>query len=104
MLLKLCQIGGNPSVSCTRNRSFVGANHVSRYPPFVAVTLEMPGNGFTSTANVFVSLNAGTPPAVTIVVSTLLVPACARSGVHVITPFVALITGTFGPVTVLVRV
>ena len=64
----------------------------------------MPGNAFTITANTFVSLNAGTPPAVTTVVSTLLVPACEKSGVHVITPVLGLITGTFVPVTVLVSV
>ena len=64
----------------------------------------MLGNAFTMTANTFVSLNAGTPPAVTTVVSTLLVPACEMSGVHMITPFVALITGRFVPVTVLLKV
>src|ERR1017187_4782789 len=58
--------------------------------------------GLTTTPKLFVALNAGNPPAVTTVVNTLLVPACAASGVHVITPFVGLITGGFVPLTVLV--
>src|ERR1039457_2344315 len=43
------------------------------------------GSGLTTTAKLFVALNAGNPPAV-----------------HVITPFVGLITGGFVPLTVLV--
>src|ERR1019366_8504062 len=103
MLLKLCQlIGDRLSVNCTSKMSLVGAYHVSRKPPLVWMTLPMSGSGLTTTANAFVALKGGTPPAVTTVVSTLLVPDCAKSGVHVITPVFVLITGWFVPPTVLV--
>src|ERR1022692_2454121 len=61
------------------------------------------GNGLTTTAKWFVALNGGTPPAVTTVVNTLLVPACVTSGVHVITPVFVLITGWLVPATLLVK-
>src|SRR5664280_1539490 len=96
--------GERLSVNCTWKRSLVGAYHVSRKPPLVWMTLPMSGSGFTTTANVLVALNGGTPLSVTIVVRVLLVPACDTSGVQVITPLVGLITGLFVPLTVLVKV
>ena len=49
MLVKLCHTGGSPSVFCTWKISFVGAHHVSRKPPFVAVTPPL----VTTVVNVF---------------------------------------------------
>src|ERR1035438_9768233 len=72
----------------TRHSSCVGANHVSRNPPLVYIAPLNAGSGLTTTAKLFVALSAGTPLAVTTVVKVLLLPDCATSGVHVITPFV----------------
>src|SRR5665213_1102940 len=111
MLLKVFQLAGaRLPVHCTWNKSLLGANHVSRNPNLPAmfvpvrlliVKLPMDGTGFTITAKLFVALKGGTPLSVTMVVMTLVVPACASVGVQVITPVFVLMVGTFVPVTVL---
>src|SRR5665213_221796 len=103
MLLKLCQlIGARLSVNCTWKISLVGAYHVSRKPPLVAITLPRAGNGLTITEKEFVALKLGVPLSLTMVVRVLLVPDCASVGVQVMTPLV-LIVGRFVPAALLAK-
>ena len=85
----------------TWNVSLVGADQDNTTLVAVTVMLVMDGSGATKTVKLFVALKGGTPLSVTTVVITFVVPACASTGVHVMTPVFVLITGTFVPVTVL---
>src|ERR1039457_869247 len=87
-------IGDRLVVQRIWNCSFVGAVHLKVTPLVLATMLLKAGTAFvvTKTAKVLVTLFAGTPLSVTLVVMKLVIPFCASVGVQVMMPVGLMVT------------